>query len=1122
MNEREYLKSMRQHIAIVGQFKACETDEDRVVGPIPFQDVSLDFSFYACPTPNTVNKTEIRTMIVKPPRAVSPEDIQKGAKPISISGTKLATILDQKSVSELPEQQVPPKIGGELFVELLNALDQLAPFSHPNFDQFLIEFFVAFYREYTLEKGMRAYAAPAELSMFLATPEIAQRAAALLRGDHGRLEEYKRSLGDAARALFEASEFSHMEEHLGGVLDALQRFQSGLRADAGTSSDTKLVKKASESGRLKDNFRKWALPKFPPPEEGTSADTYLRELFRRFHGNRKTVEEMLSSEPIMAFIMDWFFWKTGAVGDGENAQAAIEKFRDKFYLQAGGSNARDAKTRLHQQRSFEDGLRSGAGLSRHVPETDAAGQAEQTVRTVLVDDIIDTYVKNDSPSRTYDRPNLIDTLGRIYQKVSALLLPGVAEEMKANTKLTVDLRRFFRCSYEPKRGTDLTLETLVEVLRESNIPAIVKWLENTWGNEEFLKEMGIENLSSNELTEKFERSYTELEWQSSANRIQAFIDKVGTKIGKESNRLVGAYKASLVEMNPDGNCTVPQSPPGGRRAKLRGDETREEPGETDSDRGAKETVVQAAPSAASGGGNPLKSASPGKETVVVADNIEADEMEPEDESSVERSDASTSDGPEINPKALFDPSLMEPEELEQVEKRVEATRGDLLTDERLDLLNSPERARQRAQWRALIAGEFLLGLSKERTLLSELDRSVSSHFLLQMIQVIGATKDFEKEGREALKNWQKAGDDDPSGVFDMPLSEIVEIDGGKDGARQLSEFIATWDTAARSLLLLKKDLEEIQEVQEFLNELRKSRNKGWITIINRRINEYSEETTPNMQRTLAAPIGADRELSDNSVPPPGIVWITRSGAEDNGTAELSGPTESLYGHADSPFRRKHASGPTVLRELEMNQKFGSGVLWGVPIFVGENLRVPNPEWQNIPAISVGDLGASGAVATLAGLSLRVGRCKDTMIGDDGVEAFKRVAMMSGSDLSFGAGFSPKMAWSHLLIMADKMLAAQYFSKIVSWGLLIRGNSASATSELNIQRAYNAAEKDITTMYPNILRGRAGEQTLRLRVTHYNADGESNGGETGSQGSLRLRVGTGDDAQDVSLQDCFVH
>ena len=1134
---RPYLESMRRHIAIVGKLKVfglgegeVGSDKNEIVGPTPFEDIKFNASFYACPIIKTINKTSIHTMTVKPPRAVTKEEIdRKAAKEINISGTKLKNILDERSISELSELQVAPKIGGELFVELLDALDRLAPFSHPNFDQLIIESYAIFYKEIAFRSGIIDHAGLREVSKFLEAPEIAQRVTALVRGDHNdkRLQEYRKSLSNAAKSLFEAGQFGEVEGHLEGILDILERFQNALWDDERDFIDTPILQRnVSEDERMKANLQSWSLPGLPP-SKGVSAGAYIQDLFARFHRDRVTVEEMLSSEPIMAFIMNWFFWKTGVIGHQSTATAAIEEFRTKFYLGAGGSNARDKRTRLKQQKDYELGLRTGVGLSKYVSEGDAAGQAKQTVRTVLVEDMIAARMATDAPNRIYDRKKLINTLGTIYRKVSALLIAGVADKMDENREITADLRRFFRRAYESKRGKELTLEKLTAILRGSNIRIITDWLQETWDNESFLDKHGYKDLTGEELTKTFEESYTQMEWETGAARIEAFIEEADTTIVEESQRLVEAYKASLNAMNPGGKCPVPQSPPGGRRATLgilnRDKMDEELGGEAHANRGEDQPVEQAVPMAAgSGTGNPSGGDLSAGETVDTSENIETDDSKSEEASGAtgERSEHSIGDGPDIDPDALFDPSLLETGELEEIQKQGELTRGDLLTDEKLDLLGSPERARQRAQWRTLIAGEFLLALSEERTPLSVVDRSLCSHFVLEMIQAIGATREFEKEGREILKKWQKVGDDDASGVFELPLSEILEIDGGEDGANQLSEFLTIWEGVARNLLNLKDDLEELQEIQEFLKALKESGNKGWVTIIYKTIDEYSKETPPIDQRIIATRI-SDHKYSDDSVPPPGIVWITRSGADvdSTGTVSLSGPAHSLYEHDTAPFRRL-SQGRTVLGDQEKKkEKFASGALWGMPIFVGEKLSVPDPLQRNVPAISVGDLGVSGAVSILAGLSLRVGRWKGTIIGDDGAKAFKRVAKLSGTELAFGVGYKPSTAWS-VLLMADDMIAAQYFSRIVSWGLLHLGNSESPKSPLDHKKAYYEAEADIKMLYPEIIEGRKEVETLRKRVTILDSENAVAGADAPEP--LRLCIVAGGETQYISLRDCFVH
>ena len=251
MKLREYLGATRRHLCIVGKFTDEKDPERRIISK-QFPDAHRGFKFELYYREHEIEfdeGTKMRTVKILFPReilALSDKE-REGVKEIVLPESLRVKLRGAKAD--------PAEVGGTLFVELLEGLDAMLPFSHPNFDRLLTMAMIEY-----VHAGMReAYAQMTRgvIADLLQRPDVNQRLIAYLRGDSresgegdrirkAQLDAFGRTLEETARR-GEAGVSLGERGSDGGQsrVDQLEKlvesFRAGLANEPGISGDADRV-----------------------------------------------------------------------------------------------------------------------------------------------------------------------------------------------------------------------------------------------------------------------------------------------------------------------------------------------------------------------------------------------------------------------------------------------------------------------------------------------------------------------------------------------------------------------------------------------------------------------------------------------------------------------------------------------------------------------------------------------------------------------------------------------------------------------------------------------------------------------------------------------------------------
>ena len=246
------------------------------------------------------------------------------------------------------------------------------------------------------------------------------------------------------------------------------------------------------------------------------------------------------------------------------------------------------------------------------------------------------------------------------------------------------------------------------------------------------------------------------------------------------------------------------------------------------------------------------------------------------------------------------------------------------------LMEDEGLATQRGQMRAILLGEFLLAQLEGRTPLSTVDRSLAPHFLLRMVEVVGASPGYEKENRHLLTDRET---DPDCGIMGHPDGQDPDDrSGDRKDDRMSASSCRRGTTLPRRSRLSARTLADWNAVCDLLEDLKTCGKGGTVTLINETLAEHAERKT-NAQRIIAAPV--------DGPPPPGIVYLTRQAGNLDGYTDLDPIAQSLFEKpgGESPLYREGAAGRTELQQqAASDQKHPHMLRLGIPVICGTQDR----------------------------------------------------------------------------------------------------------------------------------------------------------------------------------------
>ena len=1057
---KQYLAKMRKHICIVGKFWIARNDDDKILYRT-FANAKEDFDLrlYATKREITVNNSPLEV-----PGLVLPRDAKESDRELKFPEAfdKAADEARQKSESkghslEGSVRDRAEHIGGRLFVDLLNALDAVMPFSHPNFDRLLSAAFC----DYVLWKSRYTdtYFTHHALQEFVAHPAVNQRLVGYIRNAPDDSEKqikfiktFKRAAGEAAKL----TQFSLSETNLDILAEHLCTFQAWLRQEDADLYD-------AQHYLLTGGVKNWTLPSHPSFSEFVfdksvsdkhAEVAHVRNLFKNFdHASRK-IQELLACEPLLSLMGFWALCRFGKDDGTMAATMGKEYFDIEKATDEGGpffSNQEAEILRNELKRTVAEKTKRDDFAEQAIAEA-FQRRVEFGVRTLVW-------------KRTYEEGDLREHSKDLFVKLVVLLTEGLTEKLEAAEKLTKKFcTAFMAYQTEIRKLSQLESGELERKLREALGRETYGELEEWLGG--LCKEAEEQKWRTEEIARRFQDGFLSHLSRRVGEMSGEFIEENGKAIAEAKNAATEAYAIVLDAMksNRDG---VPEAAPGASLGVVDLLSTKEDDREREDDHSrldrtkdlAEQIITKLSEENKEGeqGKQRQKMASGsqgrGKQSTVIQKAVEE----------IGNKGYKFSEGEEFSVDVLkvlreiFDKEEKwetselkgpQPKTYAEQHRKVQQILQSLLGEDEndVDLTKDTKYARERGIMRALLVGSYILALPAEKTVLSLKDRSVVAQLIFRMVEFVGATPDWDQQGtpqgaegtkrrredllesEEDLSRKQENGSNEATGVRDMPWEHIFPIppNSGKHGIDMLEKALMGCTSTAVTVVRAHDALEEKKGLDELFGELEKC-GEGQITIINETLKEHIERMKPDKQRILAVPMGT------GSAPfiPPSVCYVTRLAA-----AKPEQPT-SLEPLLKSLFKDKNAPLGEGARYKKLPDRLA---LLGMPVFVGPKLEQTQSgdKGHKLPILSFEGVDAWQAVMCLAGLSSRESSFWSARITEAREDDFIHRAKKFSSERADIISEVRRLggAWYDVLV-GDVALAEQFWSRFISWGLWAR-------------------------------------------------------------------------------------
>ncbi len=1142
INETEhYLEKSRRHICIVGKFWIPKPDEDKVID-LDFANAKKRFQFCLY---STEEKITLDNMTAKVPGFALPRDIDTNS---GVKELKFPKVFDEYSVAARKKFGPGPDtydkraeyIGGRLLVDLLNALDDVMPFSHPNFDRLLTAAFVDYVNWKQERTRVRTRFTEEGLTDFVAHPVVNQRLVSFIRSAPADAETRKKFSETFRRAAREAEKqegefaFSPLDKQpdtggesrldiLSGYLDD---FQKWLRDDT-------VELYSPRTNLFTSSVQDWTLPSHSLPEEYAAGPVeYVRDLFRRFDDANCRIQELVVCEPLLSLMG---YWALRRFGNSPNEMASA---MGKRYFAIPNPNAKvsnffsdtDANT-LHRdvEKDIEDKTRRDADK----PAQQAVADAFKRSVTQVVCDMIQWKNK-------YDAEDLFKLLNELYVQLMALLTEGLKESLKDAKALTEELCAAFMI-YQREVRKDSTADNLKtkleKALGKETYARLKEWLDN------LCEQAAKQKWDGEVIAAHFQKGFRDHLTEKVGSLSNSFIEHQSEKIDDASKNAESAHASALEALKPNRDG-VPETAPGASLGVVDlSRKIREAQGENllveyREGEASKRSLARTADVAkiiveklrteekasdkpkerqkeSTGPGGTAQD--PGWTQKVMSEFGQGPEFkEGEDFSSEQlKTLRNTLDDSEKIPNEQWNHDVGGPRPWECAKHHWDMQEGMSRLLEDINLVLDRNFAGERGIMRALLVGKYLYALPEGKSLLSLEDRSLVVQLVVRMVQYAGASPEWESDATQGSTGTRKmreelyqsgenlgvkaeqdltTGSIKATGVGKMPWKDIFPIapNSGRDGNRKLTACLDQCILTAERIVRVADELEEREGLMKLLEALSKSGKEGRVTIINETLEEHTKRASYK-QRIVAV---------EPDIEPPGICYVTQQAAASSepGT-DLTPLLKSLFDDVDEGKLAQHHA--PLGRRKHYRALGQRDVLFGMPIFVGPGLTQTKTDvhCRRLPVLTIEGSDTWEAVMYLAGLSSGAGseRFWDAPISESRQKVFHQRALGFRSKMAdkIVARRSLGGAWCDVLI-GDAALAEQFWSRVASWGLHARFESPGPAganadnpdnvADVDMHKAVLSALEDLGkihgswyTGYPDE-RGEKGDYVFRRRFS----------------------------------------
>ena len=1096
MRLRDYLKATRRHLCIVGKFTDEKDPNERIRHrKLAEAAKAFDFKLYYIEREIDLDEgTKMRTVEILFPREMldRSKKERKGADEITLPPSLRAKLKQTKAD--------PAEIGGTLFVEFLDGLDAMLPFTHPNFDRLLTMAMI----EYA-HAGMRKAnekVTKGTMAEFLQRPDVNQSLTAYLRTDSTDTTEGKR-IREAHREVFVRTVQKSAERRSPGFtlgeqgskdggsrIDQLERllesFRAGLVGEPTIIGEADHVDNRMEEALGKSEFRRaleeLSIPRGPGGEAALEwkrnqpPGAFVRKVYRTFHDARKEVYALVTCEPLLTLMSYWAISKYG-----EAPKAMATAIGREFY---GIDNPEEEVTTILSNERIAAMLNDiGDDLGKTLRYEDANQQAVANSARYRAMDMMEQEI---AWTHQYNWEQFKHDVLGIFSELLMMRLPGMKEFLdKVDEENLAVCRAFMEYQTKlrnPDSEEEVTSETLMSRMRSIVGGEVAEPVTN-WIEEIAAAHPGAKGEA---LADAVEETFKKRIAGQTAERTQKFIKGKKEEIGEFADRAKEVQARRLETLRPGESedavsQTAPFGSPGVVARDSEGKPTKED-GKLRSERYAEEELMPAAKKTLEQRMKVQEAGTKEEEPTRTAPEERAKvEAETKAQSSPQTGEESGTAPTDVDPGArlaLFTESLSD-EELEEIAGKkgggwtnaVEKAGRQARTEQNLEtemealidenrLFEDPKLARERGKKRALVFAEIIASLGRDRSVLSLRDRSVVVHFALRMIEKVGAARKWENEdgnrGREALldRTVDETGNEQ-SGVQDIAMDNIFggPKGSGKAGIKRLEQVFETWEEVAKSVSELGRQLSELEAIEKMLKMIAASGEEGWVTIVNETIEEHARRLHPQHQRLISSTLTGEEE----KMPPPGIVYVTRQGIPSSQKrGELRALERSLFGGAGSPGddgvdpdRRppleRNAEGNDTTTRYQAEESHEA--LYSIPILVGPEVG-SGPTFTKKPSTkepSTEEPSGSERLPAIrideegiweAVLQLMGMAVKDRRLDEDRARQLRKIAEGYGVRSLINANYTPEQAWNEIL-SSDACLAQQFFGRAGTAAAFVR-------------------------------------------------------------------------------------
>jgi hypothetical protein len=739
-------------------------------------------------------------------------------------------------------------IGGRLFVELLDLLDKIMPFWHPNFDRLLTEGF-CFFVEHVESKREEAV-------MITDVRAVAYRASV-----NRALLSFLRGNASEAKAFFEECEKEGNSAQATALREGAQRYKRALVSDTGGPREAPDFADVLNTNM---NWQAYIAAQPIPTRSGAS----LVELYRQYVTTALRLDQLTKCEPLIAMMIVWYFSK---ISSGEAGQVAQDLF-EKLYKENKLWRPRLSSEELAaDEATFEALLKT-----RYAQLVKGEKKGERSSAAILYRNYMREMIEYRRETwripRRYTRGAIVaDTVTRLLA-LAAERVPELQKTIQEGKTALDELGKSYR-AFEAIAGEHLTIESLSTALKEQGVPAdMEQWLTA------FREQHG--KLKGADLTAAFKESFNTKVAELQDERIAAFIAKEGGKIDQDLELLKAIY---MTQLQGGVDNVVGLVEGGSHLGVRRAEESGQKTTQTQSGHGAQPLYRRLLGQVAQtyGGGPAGDSAERVKsESAQNSGDAEKESEEapktsgqapPPADPPAAQTKAGRSDFPffldieEAQLKGADDNADRREKRFEHMAERLDA--GDrALEDLRAELLAGGLGAASRGLLRAVLLGEFFLGGVGSMSPLEKNDTSLGVAILLEMVEHIGASRDYEDPNRRLLLHRDARGSsvDPKCGALEVNLPNFWQTGKGPaEAVARLKVLVNSWLRLASGVLGLRSYIEDMREVRRLVDALRGD-DRLHLTLVNETLLKHVKTEHPFFSVPLK---GAE--------PPVGVVYLTR-------------------------------------------------------------------------------------------------------------------------------------------------------------------------------------------------------------------------------------------------------